>query len=147
MHEILREEVDALYRLWVAAADGAWAPRPGAIDADGLDPALARHCYLVDVVENGRDFRYARVGAHLTDHIGFDFTGLLVSAFMADYEQPANAGGYRTVVETGRPNVSIHDLRNAAGVYVVYERLLCPLSSDGRRVDALFGAMAFWQPD
>ncbi|MEQ8965466.1 MAG: hypothetical protein RID91_06555 [Azospirillaceae bacterium] len=147
MQQILRDEVEALYRLWQVAARGSWAPRPDALDVAADHPDLAPYHYRVAVVDNGRDFRYDHVGAHLIAHIGVDFTGRRVSAFMTDYEQPGNADGYAAALRTGKPTVSIHDLRNAAGDYVIYERLLCPLSSDGRRVDALFGAMAFWKPD
>ena len=136
--EILRE----IYRYWRGKCrEGAL---PSRADLDPIDiPALLAHVFLIDIVDGGRDFRYRLLGTHIVESVGFEFTGQLVSEFMRDHEEELRAQDYHKLVESREPQHVIGNMVAFGRDYMSYERVLCPLSSDGEAVDMIFGGLCF----
>jgi hypothetical protein len=93
------------------------------------------HLHLVQVLEQGRDFRYLVFGTELAVSFGIDLTGKTTTALVPDTRE-ALLGAYREVVAKRRPQVLEADPVLKSALWRV-EDLLLPLSSDGRRVDRL----------
>ncbi len=136
------EKLRDIYRYWRGKCrEGAF---PSRADIDPTEiPALLPHVILVDVVDDGRDFRYRLLGTHIVASVGFEFTGQLVSEFMRDHEEEMRAQDYHRLVESREPRHVISHMIAFGGDYMRYERVLCPLSSNGEAIDMIFGGLFF----
>ena len=139
---IKAEKLRDIYRYWRGKCrDGAL---PSRADLDPTEiPALLPHVFLVDVVDGGRDFRYRLLGTHIIESVGFEFTGQLVSEFMRGREEEMQARDYHTLVESREPQHVIGNTVAFGRDYMRYERVQCPLSSDGEAIDMIFGGLCF----
>ncbi len=136
------EKLRDIYRYWRGKCrEGAF---PSRADIDPTEiPALLPHVFLIDVVEDGRDFRYRLVGTHIIESVGFEFTGQLVSEFMRDREEALRAHDYHRLVESREPRHVIGNMVAFGRDNMRCERVLCPLSSDGEAIDMIFGGLLF----
>jgi hypothetical protein len=139
---IKAEKLRDIYRYWRGKCrDGAL---PSRADLDPMDiPALLPHVFLVDIVDGGRDFRYRLLGTHIIDSVGFEYTGQLVSEFMRGREEAMQARDYHTLFESREPQHVIGNLVAFGRDYMRFERVVCPLSSDGGAIDMIFGGLCF----
>jgi len=136
------ERLRDIYRYWLSKCrDGAL---PSRTDIEPTEiPALLPNVFLVDVVDGGRDFRYRLIGTHITESVGFEFTGQLVSEFMIGREAALRATDYRKVIEHQEPRYGIGDMVAFGGDQLSCERVLCPMSGDGESINMIFGGMIF----
>ena len=127
---------------WQERADGRAVP-----SRHDLDPvidlrAIAQHLFLVDVERQPLRFRFRLVGTEVVQHVGKDMTGKYLDELVdydAQYEKVKP--DYVTTAETHRPTTRIMKfMTEDGGHFVNYERLLLPLSDDGKTVNMLFGA-------
>lgn len=105
-------------------------------------PDLLPDLFLIDVVwldDERRRYRYRLVGTRNVERFGRDNTGLWLDEAI---DEPHRAGFlkiYERTVLTRQPVcehlTAVHTERD----YLVYERLLLPLASDGSRPDVLVG--------
>jgi len=131
-----------IYRHWLGMARGSGLPERS--DFDPVDiPLLLPHIYLIDVVEDGADFRYRIVGTHITESVGFDFTGQLVSDFMRNNESEDRVKDYTRCLETRQPNCKSGNLVDYGREHMQYERLLCPMTRTGGQVEVILGGLHF----
>lgn len=132
-----------LYRYWRSRCDGARLPsraRISPIDFPGLLPRI----YLVEVIRNEhvRDlsFRFRLAG---TEHFLInqrEITGLMLEEAFAEERFHSVRAAYSTVVSSREPLLTLDCPSPRLGrEYVVYDRLLLPLASDGVTVDMLLG--------
>lgn len=119
---------------------------PGRHDVDPLDvPDLMPKLNLIDVErrDGGLSFRFRVFG---TEHVEFnkaDFTGQTVDeVFPPDVAAKVNAV-YASVVGTGEPHYWRENIAIPGREHIEYERLICPLASDGENVDMLIGVFVF----
>lgn len=136
------EKLRDIYRYWRRKCRERAFPSRADIEPTEI-PALLSHVFLIDVVDGGRDFRYRLLGTHIVESVGFEFTGQLVSEFMRDREQELRAQDYHRLVESREPQHVIGNMVAFGRDYMRYERVLCPLSSDGEAIDMIFGGLFF----
>ncbi len=136
------ETLRRVYAYWKSLSrDGAM---PRRADFDPVEvPLLLPYIYLVDVIDGGQDFKYRLVGTHITESVGFDFTGQRISEFMKTNESEDRAAAYADCLQSGMPNCSAGNLVDYGRDYMLYERLLCPFSMDGNTVDVILGGLHF----
>lgn len=127
------------------APEGAVAAY-SAFDVIQLPRALLPFLILLDVIEDGRDFRYRVVGTGVVDAIGRDFTGETVSEYRHRHEPPAVAEGYRRVCARRAPDLYQGTLESVGKEFIRYERLAMPLAGDDDRVAYILSCFEFRGP-
>ncbi len=128
-----------LLRYWVDLAGERAMPAAAEIDAMEMRPALG-YLILVDVVEEGHDFRYRLFGSTIAAVSGFDMTGKLVSHHLASaYIVEFALAVYRAVLARREPLLTEHG-PPATVETTAWRRLVLPLAGpDGSVVRFLIG--------
>ena len=118
----------ALYDLWLDLKGEDEMPARKRFKPGAMKDYLP-HLYIVDILEGGRDYRLRLIGTALTDLVGRDMTGSLIS------EVPETAWRrrvYDSVVEARAPLVYQSRLGNDGGRTVTTENVVLPaLDRDG----------------
>lgn len=118
---------------WSSLADGARLPGYRQVDPADLRPALG-YVLLLDVLEDGWDFRYRLFGSTISSVSGFDLTGKLLS------EHPASAYVAEFSIAVGRAATRrrqpIYSLRHPVGAQdtSLWEQLVLPLADENGHV-------------
>lgn len=117
---------------------------PSRVDLDPVIdlPKLTMHMFLVDVERGATRFRFRLVGTGVVDHVGRDMTGRYLDELFDHEKHYIEAKeDYLEVVRHRAPRTGLvrffSDLR---GMVSNYERLLLPLSDDGKQINLLFGS-------
>ena len=123
---------------WAALCGDRPMPARKDIDPTQIRPAYLPDLMLIDVLHDPRRYRYRLVGTNVVQATGADRTGQFsddVSFFQA---YPIVLQQYDRVVETRQPLYSVEKFTNLENQtnYDV-DRLLLPLSRNGRLVDML----------
>ena len=121
-----------------AAARGAL---PARADIDPVD--LAAVLPAVSLIEVRRDamgrpgrLRYRVMGGFHVEILGHDATGEMLDLGAGEHDAAAQA------IATGRPIYAERTFYPANGTVLTFGTLMCPLASDGRKVDMLICAVA-----
>ncbi len=77
-----RPQLEFLLGFWRERCSGEALPPPSCVNPFELKPALG-YIMLLDVVDGGRDFRYALYGSLIAERAGRDWTGRLTSEMAA----------------------------------------------------------------
>lgn len=133
---------------FVSATLAYWKSRrgkfrmPARSDLDPLEiPSLLSHLYLVDVSHDPLDFRYRLLGTEIVKRSCADYTGRHLSD-LPHQKVPSQIWSlYRKVVMESVPITALIPYLKVPGRFV--EVLSAPLSSDGREVNMLIGAIDF----
>jgi hypothetical protein len=131
--------VKLVYGYWALKAAAGALPRRSDIRWEELR-GLASYVGMVDVLKDPLRFRIRFFGTQLVQWAGRDHTGSVIEEGTSGAERLV-FDDYRSVVETRQPR---YDERSAAwpgNGYHRFERIVAPLSSDGKTVDMLFGAI------
>ncbi|MFC3228825.1 PAS domain-containing protein [Marinibaculum pumilum] len=104
--------------------------------------ALLPHVFLVDVLRHPPRFRIRLAGTEVNNRFGTDLTGRFLDELDLGSRQQAILAAYAATVDAGEPSLDSEEYLRRDGRPLRYRRLLCPLSSDGRTVDMLFGVLA-----
>ncbi len=142
LDQIESETLRNIYRYWLGKCRGETLPGLQDIKPTEI-PKLLRNVYLIDVLEDDRNFRYRLVGTRIVDDMSIESTGQLVSEFLEEHESLEVMEHYFQIVTTRRPCISSDTMAHYGRDHVLYERLLCPLASDGMKVDTIFGGLYF----
>lgn len=129
----------APFAYWSAKRGGR--PMPARADLDPLEMlAWLPQTMLAEPLADG-DFRFRLVGTDVRERLGCEMAGRRLSELPVGREHLRDlAAEYRTVVDRRLPARHRHEYPEAgAGKPVLFERLLCPPSSDGVAVDLLLG--------
>lgn len=135
-----------LYAYWLAKKGARRAPRRADIDPVDL-PALLPYLFIFEVFHEPRDYVMRLLGTTLVAVLGRDFTG---AHFREMYDGGLAARvreQYDHVVDQWQPVYDQLDASWMAKDYILYERLLLPLSNTGERVDRLLGCSFFLTPE
>jgi len=134
------ESVLAGLRYWEQQRRGK--PLPSRLDIDPHDIApLLPQVYLVNVAYDPLDFQYRLLGTEIVDHSVADYTGRRLRD-LPEQRPPSQIWAlYKEAVEGRRPVCTRVPYLHIPGRSV--EMLATPLSSDGQRVDMLFGVIEF----
>jgi hypothetical protein len=113
-----------------------------------IDPAelpfwLLPHLQLTDAIEGGRRFRYRLVGTAIVGAFGAEFTGKHVDELPSGNGLDVAHAFYDTVCDAKQPVFARSAYNATKGVSRITNRLLLPLSEDGREVSAIAGAVTF----
>ena len=136
----------AFQAYWRGLAPDGVVPAYGGFDVVHVPRDLLAFLILLDVLEDGRDFRYRVVGTGVVDAIGRDFTGETVSEYRHRHEPPAVAEGYRQVCATRAPDLYQGTLESVGKGFIRYARLALPLAGDDGRVAYILACFDFQGP-
>jgi len=108
-------------------------------------PALLPYIFVIDVLENPRDFRFRLAGTHFREAVGEEVTGKHIAAvfppeFGAEVHQI-----WSRVADDRIPVRGTGDLWVPGREFVKWEGLAMPLSTDGHTVNMLLGGVVFHQ--
>lgn len=121
-------------------------PLPARSDIDATEvPALLPYIFVIDVLDDPRDFRFRIAGTHIRDALGEEITGKHIGEvfppeFGAEVHQI-----WSQVVSDKRPVRGTGDLWIPGREFVKWEGLAMPLSSGGGSVNMLLGGVVFHQ--
>lgn len=131
-------ELKALEACWRSKMRGDVLPARRDIDPWEMRSFL-RQVFLVTVTQNPLRFWFRLVGTRIAEDYGEDITGRYLDEIDLDDVRRDIEEGYEIAAREGRPVYSRCDYRKHDRRHLAYERLLLPLSSDGKRVDMLLG--------
>lgn len=133
---ITSKELIGLHSYWVGKIQGEEIPAKS--DIDPIDvPKLLPYIFLVEVSRNPYDFRY-RLSGTAVDHLHNQvLTGKTVDEIESKEVAELVKQQYLSVVESRQPVCHINKIMAEDGKYWSYERLILPLSPDGKIVDML----------
>ncbi|MGE5147399.1 MAG: PAS domain-containing protein [Candidatus Eiseniibacteriota bacterium] len=140
--EPYHDELKRLYAYWLAKKGTRAAPARADIDPLEIAPLLP-HVTLIDVESAPLRFRYRLVGTEIVNNVGEDFTGRYLDTLLRLAQRDLMAAELARVVASGQPAVNLWEYARHDGRHVRYERLVLPLSSDGKTVDMLLSGMVF----
>lgn len=106
---------------------------------------LIPYCFVVNVLDNGHDFRYRFWGTAHTKIHGVDYTGRKTSDILPKDVADIARAQYEQAFRNQKPVIYLHELR--VGSYQsprIQTSLRLPLSSDGQNIDQLF-SFADWR--
>ncbi|MFM9843817.1 MAG: PAS domain-containing protein [Dongiaceae bacterium] len=133
-----------LHEYWCRQRGTRAMPARPDIDAAEI-PALLPYIFVIDVLEEHRDFRFRVAGTHLREALGEELTGRhIADAFPADFGGEVKAI-WSQVVDQRIPVRGWGDLWIPGREFVKWEGLAMPLSADGEAVNMLLGAVIFPQ--
>ena len=131
-----------LFTYWDTKRAGRIAPARYEIDPVDL-PDILPHLFIYRVIDGGADFRMSLFGTALVEAFRRDFTGESFENIFKGPDRDAIHAEYRQVAVEARPGCARHDASWINREHVEYERLLLPLSDDGKTVNRLLGGTYF----
>jgi len=140
-HEPLRR----LLAYWHAKKGDRPAPTRAEIDPAEIK-ALLPHVGLVDVERTPLRFRFRLAGTEIAKGYGEELTGRYLDEIDLNFHQHEILAEYVHTAESGEPSCSVKDYNRKDGHHIRYERLVLPLSSDGKTIDMLLGGCIFDVP-
>src|SRR6185437_5426393 len=132
--------VERAYRYWASKCGPGRMPRRSDIRPEEI-PSLLPHVFLVDVRRDPLEFSFRIIGTEICSLAGRDYTGLRVNAEEYGPDWKSVFEVYWQVVHSATPEVTVRYAPWADREFLLYERLIAPLSSDGVTIDMLFGTL------
>ena len=126
------------YDFWVSLRVGRAMPSRKDLDPLHIPPEFLPNLMLIDVLRKPRRYRYRLIGTHVVTASGEDRTGRTFENVGFFKVHPIVVEQYDKVADTGQPLHSLEPFTNfISGATYDVDRLLLPLSSDGRTVEML----------
>ncbi len=142
MLEPKHEQLRLLLAYWLAKKGDRPAPTRAEIDPAEIK-SLLPHVGLVDVEPSPLRFRFRLAGTEIIKGYGEELTGRYLDEVDLDNHEREIIGDYTRAAESGEPSCSMLDYKRKDGHYIRYERMVLPLSSDGKKIDMLIGGCVF----
>ena len=131
--DLQHEKTRQLLQYWRDRCTSERLPARTDVDPIEMDFILG-NVVLIDVLRDPLRFRYRLIGANLTEHVGFDPTGLMIDQHPDRTFQEMVVTVLTEMVESGEPMaIRLDDLVDARDRK--FEAVLLPLATDGRTVD------------
>jgi len=127
----------AAYEMWDAHRSGRVMPGWRQFPMSGLAPKLLPIAAVVDVIGDGRDFRYRYWGTALTDLHGHDLTGGSVRQIEPEEYAASLIEILRRISKIGKPLFMNRQLQLVNGNCHTLQVLRLPFSSDQTNVEAI----------
>ncbi len=138
--ELLTETAD----YWRALRGERRMPSRDDIDPLDLPPRLLPHLELVDVYHAPElRLRWRLIGTHLTAAVERDATGQFFDEFYSDNDLTTISAPFEWIVENMVPLRWTGTSGFAGKEWMSFESVLFPLSSDGKTVDMVLGAVHY----
>jgi hypothetical protein len=133
-----------LLKFWMQYIDSDRVPRWQAVKPDDL-ASLADHLSLLDVTGGAQPRFLIRFHGRLIAPVygAADCRGRFIDEFMRPERHDEALAPYRHAVQSGAPVYTIHDITDAKGRVIHFERLLLPFARDGETVDRILAAFEF----
>ncbi|UUX49811.1 PAS domain-containing protein [Nisaea acidiphila] len=146
--QLERPELRELFRLWKSKAGDRTAPSRTDIDVIELKPWLP-HILLVDLMEQQADVRFRVIGTWIAEQVGRDDTGKTISEIGGTDRGKRILEEYYLAAIRFAPYRSCGTFFASAGAksHLQAERLILPLSEDGRRCNKILSAIYFLNTD
>jgi hypothetical protein len=132
--------VERAFRYWSSKCKAGRPPSRADLRPEEI-PQLLPHVFLVDVTQAPLEFRFRLVGTEICNLAGRDYTGLRVNPQEYGPDWKSVFEVYWRVIHTATPEAAVRRAPWLTREFLLYERLIAPLSSDGTTVDMLFGAL------
>jgi len=139
------EPLRELYDYWLSLRGEKPAPARSQVDPMAMTQILP-HLGLFDVVNNPRRYRVRIMGTEVVAWYGCDVTGRYLDEIDLGPDPAPVFAILDHVVATMTPAHMMGDYVKQDGRQIRYERLVLPLSSDGRETDMLLGASLRIEP-
>ena len=141
--------LDDFVLYWDRKRAGRMAPRPADIVPSELSGHLP-NSVIVDVLDDGADFRYRFIGEHLIESVGRDATGHRFSGLYQD--QPEALAELRSIFNIPLRRKSPSYMRGRIfwlphDDYRKFTAALVPLSNDGFTVGAILAEVFIFQSE
>ena len=140
-HKRLRE----LYDFWQNSSEDGKPPPQKDIDLLKV-PRLAPNIFIMDVLGDEK-FRYRFMGTDIDRHLGASATGLRMDEFRTGAVLKTLTDFFGKVAETGRCGYLRTKMSTEKNDYLMYERLVMPISDDGLSNNKLLGGWYYNQVD
>lgn len=127
---------------WQAKRAGRSMPRRRDIEPAELRDVLA-HLQLTEVIGGGQRFRYRLVGTAIVEAFGAEFTGKYVDELVSGERDSFVHACYRAVCASRRPAFVRSKYVTTRNVELTANRVLLPLSENGKTVNLILGALTF----
>lgn len=134
--QIQHEALKQLYAYWLAKKGARLAPSRGDIQPAEMKPFL-RHVFLLDVIGSPPRFKFRLAGTEVVNRYGEEITGRFLDNIDLDDVTSDIVHEYEKTVRDARPVYGRWRYIKHSGKYLNYERLILPLSSNGRTIDML----------
>lgn len=128
-----------LYAYWDDKRAGRWAPARKDIDPVEI-PHLLPNMFIYEVTRDPLDYRMVLFGTSLAILFGADLTNRTFDEIFSGPSAANIRRDYDQVVESREPLVTFHSAQWIDRDFVSYQRLVLPLSDDGKDVTKLIGA-------
>src|SRR5262245_61261277 len=124
------------YDYWLTLRGERRMPSRSDIDPLQIPPGYLPDIMLIEVSHDPRRYRYRLVGTHVVTASGEDRTGRSFDDVSFFKTNPAVMQQFERVVNTAEPLYSLEPFTNfITGRQYEVDRIMLPLSSDGRAVD------------
>lgn len=134
--------LEVIEEYWNALRRGRPMPSRADIDPADIVPHLP-FVALVDVIENGCDFRFRLLGTALDYAFAGHYTGWRLSEIEREDLRRIFSAAFLPPAREGKPHRRSGLLTVAEGEHVQYDLVALPLANDGERPDMLFLCWAF----
>lgn len=130
--ELPTKQLPFVLNLWQGLRDAHGRVAPEQIDPFLLRPALG-YVLLIDVLEDGADFRYRLYGSEVARVAGFDMTGKRTSQMVTgSLASTFYIAGYRALLKRPEPLFTWHEMPMQITINN-WDRIVLPLTGpDGR---------------
>lgn len=129
-----------LFQLWRARLNGRRMPASSEIDRADLT-RWADNLMLIDVPGDIADFRIRWLGSNLAAMFGTPRAGTGIEAMTSVGERSSVLPQYRIVIDTGVPAYYATEVELSQRGVVAQQKLILPLSSNGKKVDAVLAGI------
>jgi hypothetical protein len=131
-----------LYAYWDGKREGR--AMPGRADLDPVEvPKLLPYLILFEVESDSKRLWVRLAGTEIVRLYGRDYTASYLDELDFGDQRQAVLADYQACVESGRPGVAHRKFWNIHGLYYRCERLILPLSDDGRDVNMILAGLDF----
>lgn len=146
--DLVRPELRALFTFWQTKAGTRAAPARQSLDVLDLKLWLP-HIQLVDIIENCTDIRYRVIGTWIVDRYGEDNTGQTMAEIGLSDQLLEVMSEFLNTAKSMMPHSGIRPFYDQNGVkeFSSAERLMLPLSADGRTCDKVISAIYYLNDD
>lgn len=142
--QIRHPDLLRLYDYWATRRRGRSFPARADLDPVEFRFALG-NVTLIDVLYEPLRFRFRLVGTLMAQRMGWDLTGKMVDEIPDASYRDSVIQGFRKVVETRRPNMTLYE-RDVDGKPRRFQVLRLPLATDGETIDMLLLCPMFFDP-
>ncbi len=140
LERIQSDVLKRVYEYWDGKRGGRRAPARADIDPVDLAGDLP-NVFLIDVEDSPRQYHIRLMGQAFIDEFGENVAGRCLHEIDLGEAKDSILAAYDELVATWEPMHVLTEYSKADGRRIRFERLALPLSSDGKTVDKVLGAM------